>query len=128
MVSKFGSIRTSSSAAMRGIRKSVRLRRTGFSTVSGKDGVVEPRMSDARKAVFLSYASQSAEVARKTCDALRAASVEVQYLGVPRTVWSFGLFLAVKRRYRGHYGKCVSLRSAWVWSFPNPQSAIRNPP
>ena len=82
-------------------------------------------MSDASETVFLSYASQDAEVARKICNALRAASVEVWLRRVPRTVWSSGLFLAVKRRYRGHYGKCVSLRSAWVWSFSHPPSAIR---
>ena len=34
-------------------------------------------MSDANKAVFLSYASQDAEAAKRICDALRAAGVEV---------------------------------------------------
>src|SRR5688572_13283503 len=34
-------------------------------------------MSSAFQAVFLSYASQDAEAARKICDALRAADVEV---------------------------------------------------
>lgn len=34
-------------------------------------------MSDASKAVFLSYASQDAEAARRICEALRAAGVEV---------------------------------------------------
>jgi TolB-like protein/tetratricopeptide (TPR) repeat protein len=36
-------------------------------------------MSDATKAVFLSYASQDAEPARRICDALRAAGVEVWF-------------------------------------------------
>src|SRR5476649_1157536 len=36
-------------------------------------------MSDASKAVFLSYASQDAEAAKKICDALRAAGVEVWF-------------------------------------------------
>ncbi len=36
-------------------------------------------MSDPGKAVFLSYASQDAEAARKICDALRAADVEVWF-------------------------------------------------
>ena len=33
-------------------------------------------MSDATKAVFLSYASQDAEAAKRICEALRAAGVE----------------------------------------------------
>ncbi len=36
-------------------------------------------MSDAGKAVFLSYASQDAEAARRICDALRASGVEVWF-------------------------------------------------
>ena len=36
-------------------------------------------MSDAGKAVFLSYASQDAEAARRICEALRAAGVEVWF-------------------------------------------------
>ncbi len=36
-------------------------------------------MSEPTKAVFLSYASQDAEAARKICDALRAAGVEVWF-------------------------------------------------
>ena len=36
-------------------------------------------MSDAGKAVFLSYASQDAAAARRICDALRAAGVEVWF-------------------------------------------------
>jgi TolB-like protein/Tfp pilus assembly protein PilF len=36
-------------------------------------------MSDASKAVFLSYASQDAEAAKKICEALRAAGVEVWF-------------------------------------------------
>ncbi|MDQ5980715.1 MAG: hypothetical protein QG602_3692 [Verrucomicrobiota bacterium] len=36
-------------------------------------------MSDSGKAVFLSYASQDAEAAKKICDALRAAGVEVWF-------------------------------------------------
>src|SRR3954467_4453725 len=36
-------------------------------------------MSEASKAVFLSYASQDAEAARKICDALRGAGVEVWF-------------------------------------------------
>lgn len=36
-------------------------------------------MSDSSKAVFLSYASQDAEVARRICEALRAAGIEVWF-------------------------------------------------
>src|SRR5881394_641763 len=36
-------------------------------------------MSEPNKAVFLSYASQDAEAAKKICDALRAAGVEVWF-------------------------------------------------
>lgn len=36
-------------------------------------------MSDANKAVFLSYASQDAEAARRICEALRSAGVEVWF-------------------------------------------------
>src|SRR3954468_16295272 len=36
-------------------------------------------MSESVKAVFLSYASQDAEAARRICDALRAAGVEVWF-------------------------------------------------
>jgi tetratricopeptide (TPR) repeat protein len=36
-------------------------------------------MSDSSKAVFLSYASQDADAARRICDALRAADVEVWF-------------------------------------------------
>src|SRR5476649_1967167 len=36
-------------------------------------------MSDASKAVFLSYASQDAEAAKRICDALRQAGVEVWF-------------------------------------------------
>src|SRR3990172_2111382 len=36
-------------------------------------------MPDGPKAVFLSYASQDAEAARRICDALRAAQVEVWF-------------------------------------------------
>ncbi|MDB6115145.1 MAG: invasion protein regulator [Lacunisphaera sp.] len=36
-------------------------------------------MSDATQAVFLSYASQDAEAAKRICDALRAAGVEVWF-------------------------------------------------
>ena len=36
-------------------------------------------MSDPGKAVFLSYASQDAEAARRICEALRAAGVEVWF-------------------------------------------------
>ena len=36
-------------------------------------------MSDSAKAVFLSYASQDADAARRICDALRAAGVEVWF-------------------------------------------------
>ena len=36
-------------------------------------------MSDLNKAVFLSYASQDAEAAKRICDALRAAGVEVWF-------------------------------------------------
>src|SRR5882757_1211969 len=36
-------------------------------------------MVDSNKAVFLSYASQDAEAAKRICDALRAAGVEVWF-------------------------------------------------
>src|SRR3954470_133916 len=36
-------------------------------------------MSDPSQAVFLSYASQDAEAARRICDTLRAADVEVWF-------------------------------------------------
>ena len=36
-------------------------------------------MSSSPKAVFLSYASQDADAARRICDALRAMSVEVWF-------------------------------------------------
>src|SRR3954466_15686327 len=36
-------------------------------------------MSDANKAVFLSYASQDAEAARRICEALRSAGIEVWF-------------------------------------------------
>ncbi len=36
-------------------------------------------MSEANKAVFLSYASQDAEAAKRICDALRAAGIEVWF-------------------------------------------------
>ena len=36
-------------------------------------------MTDSSKAVFLSYASQDAEAARRICDALRAAGIEVWF-------------------------------------------------
>ena len=36
-------------------------------------------MADTPKAVFLSYASQDAEAARRICEALRAAGVEVWF-------------------------------------------------
>src|SRR5438477_677046 len=36
-------------------------------------------MSEMSKAIFLSYASQDAEAARRICDALRAAGVEVWF-------------------------------------------------
>jgi len=36
-------------------------------------------MSDSGKAVFLSYASQDAEAAKKICEALRSAGVEVWF-------------------------------------------------
>src|SRR3954463_15610865 len=36
-------------------------------------------MSDSAKAVFLSYASQDADAARRICDALRAAGIEVWF-------------------------------------------------
>ncbi len=36
-------------------------------------------MSDAGKAVFLSYASQDAEAAKRICEELRAAGVEVWF-------------------------------------------------
>ena len=34
-------------------------------------------MSEPSRAVFLSYASQDAEAARRICEALRAAGIEV---------------------------------------------------
>ncbi len=36
-------------------------------------------MTEPLKAVFLSYASQDAEAARRTCDGLRAAGIEVWF-------------------------------------------------
>ena len=36
-------------------------------------------MSGPAQAIFLSYASQDADAARRTCDALRAASLEVWF-------------------------------------------------
>ncbi len=36
-------------------------------------------MSDSKKAVFLSYASQDTEPAKRICEALRAAGVEVWF-------------------------------------------------
>lgn len=42
-------------------------------------------MNESPKAVFLSYASQDAGAAKKICDALRAAGVEVWFT---RTNWS----------------------------------------
>ncbi len=36
-------------------------------------------MSDTTKAVFLSYASQDAEAAKRICEALRSAGVEVWF-------------------------------------------------
>src|SRR3954469_24990521 len=36
-------------------------------------------MNESNKAVFLSYASQDADAARRICDALRAAGVEVWF-------------------------------------------------
>jgi TIR domain-containing protein len=36
-------------------------------------------MSEPSRAVFLSYASQDAEPARRICDALRAAGIEVWF-------------------------------------------------
>ena len=70
-------------------------------------------MSDATKAVFLSYASQDAEVARRICETLRSGGVEVWFdaegglehgdewdarsaRGFGFGVWSFGLKLTDK--------------------------------
>ena len=39
----------------------------------------DPSMSEPNKAVFLSYASQDAEAARRICEALRSAGVEVWF-------------------------------------------------
>lgn len=36
-------------------------------------------MTDFPRAVFLSYASQDADVAKRICDALRAAGIEVWF-------------------------------------------------
>jgi hypothetical protein len=36
-------------------------------------------MTEPTKAVFLSYASQDAEAARRLCDALRAACIQVWF-------------------------------------------------
>ena len=36
-------------------------------------------MSESAKAIFLSYASQDAEAARRICDSLRAAGLEVWF-------------------------------------------------
>ena len=74
-------------------------------------------MSDSSKAVFLSYASQDAEAARRICDALRAAGVEVWF---------------DQSEFRG--GDAWDSRFARSFEFRvlsselgNPQSAIRNP-
>ena len=36
-------------------------------------------MTESSKAIFLSYASQDAEAARRICDALRASGIEVWF-------------------------------------------------
>jgi hypothetical protein len=59
-------------------------------------------MSDASKAVFLSYASQDADPARRICEALRAAGVEVwfdQSELVGGDAWD--------RKIRGQIGTCA---------------------
>ncbi len=52
-----------------------------WSFESWQSAIRKPRfaMSAASKAVFLSYASQDAEAARRICDALRSAGVEVWF-------------------------------------------------
>lgn len=45
----------------------------------GQHELRSPKMTGAPKAVFLSYASQDGEAARRICDALRAMSVEVWF-------------------------------------------------
>jgi hypothetical protein len=60
--------------------------------------------ADSSRAVFLSYASQGAEAARRFCEALRAAGVEVWFACCARR-FEFGV---------------LGLESG------NPQSAIRN--
>ena len=57
-------------------------------------------MNDESKAVFLSYAWQDAAAARRICEALRAAGIEV---GLSRTTRGFGfgvLGLGLRRRDR----------------------------
>ena len=44
-----------------------------------KDGACERALSNTSKAVFLSYASQDAEAAKRICEALRAEGVEVWF-------------------------------------------------
>lgn len=94
-------------------------------------------MSIASKAVFLSHASQDAEAARKICDALRAAGIEVWFdqselsafasrlrrdkrggdAWDSRFARSFGLFQEETHRLRGAEVASVSLRSAGVLGF-----------
>jgi hypothetical protein len=75
------------------------------------------RMTETNKAVFLSYASQDADAARRICEALRGAGVEVWFLRLRRTVLSLGLFRAVTRCSRSYLAASVSLRSARVLSW-----------
>ena len=53
------------------------------------------------KAVFLSYASQDAEAARRICDALRAASIEVW---LARSARSFEFAVSASSRPRACRG------------------------
>src|SRR5688572_3156207 len=46
---------------------------------SAAQGTGKEPVSDPGKAVFLSYASQDAEVARRICETLRASGVEVWF-------------------------------------------------
>ena len=72
-------------------------------------------MSDSSNAVFLSYASQDAEAARRICDALRDAGVEVWFSRFAR---SFGFRVL---------GLGLANPPAVAEPMAGSQSAIRNP-
>jgi hypothetical protein len=59
-------------------------------------------VSAGNKAVFLSYASQDAEAAKKICAALRAAGVEVWFSRHRRAVCGFEFWVR-----RMHWPSCA---------------------